>query len=120
MSLFNRKADTALADYDSINAIDVQTNLLMVTEPPDRQKIIKKMRPGSLVTLTRTKSKGQNVYVVTDLKTGKVIGEISYGTSDYLAQNYPKHHMLGKVTEIGRLTPLGHGIQVKIEYKVYL
>jgi len=120
MSLFNFKTADPTIDYDGIDAVITQTNLLMMTETADRQKTIKKLRIGSLVTLKRTIRKGQNIYVVTDLTTGKIIGEISYGTSDYLAQNYPNHKMLGKVTEIGRLTPMGRGIQVKIEYKVYL
>ena len=107
-------------DYDGIDAVKVQTNLLMITEPDEHQAVIKKMRVGSLVDLKRTVRNRQNVYLVSDHKTGKVIGEISYGSSDYLAQNYPKHKLLGKVTEIGHLTPLGKGNQVRIEYKVYL
>lgn len=120
MVLFNRKKNNALTDYDSIDAVAVQTNLLMMTEPKERQAVIKKLGVGSLVTLARTRRSGQNVYLVSDLNSGKIIGEISYGTSDYLAANYPKHKMLGKVTEIGKITPLGAGIQVRIEYKVYL
>lgn len=120
MGLFNLFSAGPQTDYDSIDAVAVQTNLLMMTEPADRQKTIKKLRVGSLVTLKKTKRSGQNVYIVSDYNTGNVIGEISYGTSDYLAANYPKHKMLGKVTEIGKITPLGTGTQVKIEYKVYL
>ena len=120
MGLFNFKTDNALTDYDSIDAVKIQSNLLMMTEAPDRQKTIKKLRIGSLVNLKRTRRNGQTVYVVSDYKTGKTIGEISYGTSDYLAQNYGKYKMLGKVTEIGHLTPMGQGNQVIIEYKVYL
>lgn len=120
MGLFNFKTKTDAVDYDSIDAVAVQTNLLMMTEPVDRQKTIKKLRVGSLVTLKKTKRSGQNVYIVSDYNTGNVIGEISYGTSDYLAANYPNHKILGKVTEIGKITPLGTGIQVRIEYKVYL
>lgn len=120
MGLFNLFSAEPQTDYDSINADATQTNLLMMTEPKERQAVIKKLRVGSLVDLKRTKTKGQNVYVVSDHNTSKVIGEISYGTSDYLAANYPNHKMLGIVTEIGRITPLGHGIQVRIEYKVYL
>lgn len=120
MGLFNLFSAPAQIDYDAIDPVTVQTNLLMMTESADRQKTIKKMRVGSLVALTRTKRNGQAVYVVSDLNSGKVIGEISYGTSDYLAANYPKHKMLGNVTEIGRITPNGRGTQVKIEYKVYL
>lgn len=120
MGLFNLFSAGPQTDYDAIDPVTVQTNLLMVTEPKERQAAIKKMRVGSLVTLTRTRRNGQTVYVVSDLKTGKVIGEISYGTSDYLDANYKNHKMLGKVTEMGRLTPLGKGTQVRIEYKVYL
>ena len=120
MGLFSLFSAGPQTDYDSIDAVTVQTNLLMMTEPADRQKTIKKLRVGSLVDLKRTKRKGQTVYVVSDHNTGNIIGEISYGTSDYLAANYPNHKMLGKVTEIGKITPLGTGIQVRIEYKVYL
>lgn len=120
MGLFNLFSATAQIDYDAIEPVTVQTNLLMMTESADRQKIIKKMRVGSLVALTRTMRNKQNIYVVSDLNSGKIIGEISYGTSDYLAANYPTHKMLGKVTEIGKITPNGRGTQVNIEYKVYL
>lgn len=120
MGLFDFKTKTDTAEYDSIDAVTVQTNLLMMTEPADRQKTIKKLRVGSLVDLKRTRTKGQIVYVVTDHNTGNVIGEISYGTSDYLDANYRNHKMLGKVTELGRITPNGRGNQVRIEYKVYL
>lgn len=120
MGLFNFKTKTDTVDYDSINAVTVQTNLLMMTESADRQKTIKKMRVGSLVTLTQTRNNRQTVYVVSDLNSGKIIGEISYGTSEYLAANYQKHKMLGKVTEMGKITPNGRGTQIKIEYKVYL
>lgn len=120
MGLFKKSKPAAPVDYDAITPIAVQTNLLMVTEPKDRQAVIKGMQVGSLVALNRTVKNKQNIYMVSDLKTGKIIGELSYGTSDYLAANYPKHKMLGKVSEIGRLTPLGRGTQVRIEYKVYL
>ena len=120
MGLFDFKTKTNAANYDSIDAVAVQTNLLMMTEPADRQKTIKKLRVGSLVDLNRTRTKGQTIYVVSDHNTGKIIGEISYGTSDYLDANYRKYKMLGKVTEIGRITPNGRGNQVRIEYKVYL
>ena len=120
MGLFNLFSAGPQIDYDAIDPVTVQTNLLMMTENDDCQKNIKKLRVGSLVTLTRTRRNKQNVYIVSDLKTGNVIGEISYGTSDYLAANFPKHKMLGKVTEIGRITPTARHIQVKIEYKVYL
>lgn len=116
MGLFNFN----LPDYDAINAVSVQTNLLMMTESKERQAAIKKLRIGSLVNLKRTRNKGQTVYMVSDYKTGKIIGEISYGTSDYLDQNYKNYNMLGKVTEIGRISPLVHGNQVRIEYKVFL
>lgn len=106
--------------YDSITAADIQTNLLMMTESKERQAVIKKLRIGSLVNIKRTRRSGQTVYVATDYKTDKIIGEISYGTSDYLDQNYKNYRMLGKVTEIGQITPNGQGNQVKIEYKVYL
>ena len=121
MGLFKKSKPAATPiDYDSIDAVKVQTNLLVMTEAKDRQAAIKMLSVGSLVALKRTVSNGHNTYVVTDLKNGKIIGEISYGTSDYLAQNYGKCNMLGKVSEIGRLTPNGRGTQVKIEYKVYL
>lgn len=120
MGLFNLFSAGPQIDYDAIDPVTVQTNLLMMTESEDRQKTIKKMRVGSLVTLSKTKRNGQTIYVVSDLNSGNVIGEISYGTSDYLAANYPTNKMLGKVTEIGHISPNGRGTQVKIEYKVYL
>lgn len=120
MGLFNFLSKEHPTDYDAIDAATVQTNLLMMTEPADRQKTIKKLRVGSLVDLKRTRRNGQTVYVVLAHNTGNVIGEISYGTSDYLDANYRNYKMLGKVTEIGKITPLGTGTQVKIEYKVYL
>ena len=120
MGLFNLKTKTNTADYDNIYAVTVQSNLLMMTEPADRQKTIKKLRVGSLVALTKTKRNKQNIYVVSDLNSGNVIGEISYGTSDYLDANYRNYKMLGKVTELGKITPNGRGNQVRIEYKVYL
>lgn len=119
MGLFE-KLKTNNIDYNTIDAVTVQTNLLMCTETQEHQKAIKKLRVGSLVDLTRKRRNGQTVYVVSDYKTGSVIGEISYGTSEYLSQNYKGYKMLGKVTEIGKLTPLGVGKQVSIEYKVYL
>lgn len=109
----------ASPDYDAIDATTVQTNLLMMTESKERQDAIKKLRIGSLVNIKRTRRTGQTVYVVSDYKTDKIIGEISYGTSDYLDQNYRNYKMLGKVTELGRITPNGQGKQVRIEYKVY-
>ena len=118
MGLFNLFNDAP--DYDSIDAATIQTNLLMVTQAKERQDVIKKLRAGSLVTLAHTKRKGQNVYVVSDYKSGKVIGEISYGTSDYLAQNYKGYKMLGKVIQIGDITNTMPGKEVLIEYKVYL
>lgn len=120
MSLFDFKTKTNTAAYDGIDAVAVQTNLLVMTDSKERQTAIKKLRVGSLVDLNRTRNKGQTVYVVSDHNTGKIIGEISYGTSDYLDANYRKYKMLGKVTEIGRITPNGRGNQVRIEYKVYL
>ncbi len=108
------------AEYDSIDAVAVQTNLLVATESTDRQAAIRKLAVGSLVNLKPIKRKGQNIYVVTDCRNNAVVGEISYGTSDYLAQNFKGHKMLGKVAEIGKLTPMGSGKQVRIEYKVYL
>lgn len=120
MGLFNFLSADPSIDYDDIDAAIVQTNLLMMTESKERQAVIKKLRVGSLVTLKRIRQNGHAVYVVSDLKTGKVIGEISYGTSDYLDQNYRNYKTLGKVTEIGQITPNGHGNQVRIEYKVYL
>ena len=120
MGLFNFLSADPSVDYDAIDAVAVQTNLLMMTESKERQAVIKKLRVGSLVSLKRTRQNGHAVYVVSDIKNGKVIGGISYGTSDYLDQNYRNYKMLGKVTEIGHITPLGHGIQVNIEYKVYL
>lgn len=119
MGLFNFFSADPSIDYDAIGAATVQTNLLMMTESKERQAVIKKLRVGSLVTLKRTRQNGHVVYVVSDLKTGKVIGEISYGTSEYLDQNYKNYNMLGKVTEIGRITPNNYGNQVRIEYKVY-
>ena len=118
MGLFN--LFDASPDYDSIDAATVQTNLLMMTESKERQAAIKKLRVGSPVNIKRTRRTGQTVYVVSDYKTDKIIGEISYGTSDYLDQNYRNYKMLGKVTEIGRITPNGQGKQVRIEYKAYL
>ena len=118
MGLFN-KLDLS-ANYDAIDAEIVQTNLLMMTQSKERQAAIKKLRVGSLVTLNRTRQNKQTVYVVHDFKTDRIIGEISYGTSDYLDQNYKNHKMLGKVTEIGQITPNCQGKQVRIEYKVYL
>ena len=118
MGLFN--LHNSLPNYDDIDAVDVQTNLLMMTHSKDRQAAIKKLRIGSLVNIIRTRKSGRTVYVASDYKTDKIIGEISYGTSDYLDQNYRKYNMLGKVTEIGQITPNGQGNQVKIEYKVYL
>ena len=120
MGLFNLfNTFDPVASYDAIDAVAVQSNLLMMTESKEHQAAIKKLRIGSLVNLKHTKRKGQNIYVVSDFKTGKTIGEISYGSSDYLAQNYKEYRLLGKITEIGRITPNGHGIQVRIEYKVY-
>lgn len=107
-------------DYDAIDAVAVESNLLMCTESKPRQSVIKKLKVGSLVNLKLTKQNRQNVYIVSNYKTSDVIGEISYGTSDYLAQNYKNYKMLGKVTEIGKFTPMGSGKQVRIEYKVYL
>ena len=107
-------------DYDAIDAVTTQTNLLVATDTKERQAAIKKLRIGALVDLKRTRQNGHVVYVVSDLKTGKVIGEISYGTSEYLDQNYRNYKMLGKVTEIGRITPGGRGLQVNVVYKVYL
>lgn len=107
-------------DYDSIDAAAVQTNLLMVTQTKERQDAIKKLRIGSLVNIKRTKRTGQTVYVVSDYKTDRIIGEISYGTSDYLDQNYRNYKMLGKVIEIGNITNTMPGKEVLIEYKVYL
>ena len=118
MGLFN--LHNSLPNYDDIDAETVQTNLLMMTQSKERQAAIKKLRVGSLVNINRTRRTGQTVYVVSDYKTGKIIGEISYGTSDYLDQNYRKYKMLGQVTEIGQITPNGQGNQVRIEYKVYL
>lgn len=120
MGLFDFKTKTNTADYDNIDAVTVQTNLLMMTDSADRQKTIKKLRVGSLVDLKRTRTKGQTIYVVSDHNTGNVIGEISYGTSDYLDAKYKNYKMLGKVTELGSITPNGRGNQVRIEYKVYL
>lgn len=121
MGLFNAiKSAGQPIDYDAIDAATVQTNLLMMTESKDRQAVIKKMRVGSLVTLVRTRRNGQTVYVVKDMKTDKTIGEISYGSSEYLDQNYRNYKMIGKVTEIGKITPMGQGNQVKIEFKAYL
>ena len=118
MGLFNLFNDAP--DYESIDAVTIQTNLLMVTQTKERQDVIKKLRVGSLVNISRTRRTGQTVYMVSDYKTDKIIGEISYGTSDYLDKNYRNYKMLGKVTEIGRITPNGQGNQVRIEYKVYL
>ena len=120
-NLFKDAGNDAIgSDYDAIEPAVVQTNLLVMTESKERQAVIKKMRVGSLVSLNRTRRNGQTVYVVKDMKTDKTIGEISYGSSDYLDQNYRNYKTLGKVTEIGKITPMGHGIQVRIEYKVYL
>lgn len=108
-----------VASYDAIDAVAVQTNLLVMTEAKDRQAAIKKLRIGSLVTLERTRHNRQTVYVVHDYKTDKIVGEISYGSSEYLDENYRNYRMLGRVTEIGRITPNCGGNQVRIEYKVY-
>lgn len=120
MGIMDLFSSSPVPNYDSIDAVTEQNNLLMMTETKDRQAVIKKMRVGSIVVLKRTKRNGQTVYVVSDHRTGKAIGEISYGTSDYLDANYKGYKMLGKVTEIGRLTPLGKGLEVNIVYKVYL
>ena len=117
MGLFNKKIPSV--DYDAIDAVAIRTNLLVMTESKERQAAIKKLRVGSLVELSHTKRKGQNIYVVSALKTGAILGEISYGSSDYLAENYRNYRLLGKVTEIGRITPNCRGNEVRIEYKVY-
>ena len=117
MGLFN-KFD-ASASYDAIDSIAVQSNLLVMTESKERQAAIKKLRVGSLVNIKRTRKTGQTVYVAHDYKTDKIVGEISYGSSEYLDENYRNYRILGKVTEIGRITPNCRGNQVRIEYKVY-
>ena len=117
MGLFNKKIPAV--DYDAIDAVDVRTNLLVMTESKDRQAAIKKVKTGDLVTFQKTRKQGNAIYVVSALKSGAVLGEISYGSSEYLDENYRNYKMLGKVTEIGRLTPGGRGNQVRIEYKVY-
>lgn len=121
MGLLDRFKPTETAvDYDAIDAVVEQTNLLMMTQSKERQAAIKKLHVGSLVTLTKTKRKGQNIYMVSDFKSGNVIGEISYGTSDYLAEHYMDHKMLGKVVELGKTTHTMSGPEVRIVYKVYL
>ena len=117
MGLFSK--NIAPINYDAIDADIVQTNLLVMTESKERQAAIKKLRIGSLVTLERTRHNRQTVYVVHDYKTDKIVGEISYGSSEYLDENYRNYKLLGKVTEIGRITPNCRGNQVRIEYKVY-
>ena len=120
-NLFKEPADDVIAvDYDAIDADLVQSNLLMCTETEERQKLIRNLSVGSIVNVKHTRKNKQNIYMVTDYRNGNVIGELSYGTSDFLAQNYKNHKMLGKVTEIGKITPTGRGKQVRIEYKVYL
>lgn len=116
MSLFKK---IPLVDYDAIDAVDVRTNLLVMTETKDRQAAIKKVKTGDLVTFQKTRKQGNTIYVVSALKSGAVLGEISYGSSEYLDENYRNYKMLGRVTEIGRITPNCHGNQVRIEYKVY-
>ena len=85
--------DAIKPDYDAIDPVATQTNLLVATDTKERQTAIKRLRIGSLVTLKRTTQNGHVVYVVSDLKTGKVVGEISYGTSEYLDQNYRYTHV---------------------------
>ena len=118
MGLFNKNNKSSI--YDDIDAEIVQTNLLVMTQSKERQAAIKKLKVGDLVTFQKTRKQGNALYVVFALKSGATLGEISYGTSDYLDQNYKNYKMLGKVTEIGRITPNGQGNQVRIEYKVYL
>lgn len=120
MSLFNLFTAEPPIDYDSIDAVKIQDNLLVMSQTKERQAAIKKLHVGSLVNLKRTRQNGHNVYVVADYKTDNIIGEISYGTSDYLAQNFKNHKLLGKVIEIGRITQTTKGNEVYIEYKVYL
>ena len=117
MGLFNKKIPSV--DYDAIDAEKIMSNLLVMTESKERQAAIKKVKAGDLVTFQKTRKQGNAIYVVSALKSGAVLGEISYGTSEYLDKNFKNYRMLGKVTEIGRITPNCRGNEVRIEYKVY-
>lgn len=106
-------------NYDDVEADHEKINLLVMTESKDRQAQIKKLAVGSPLFFNRKKQNGHTVFVAHNAQNGLEVGELSYGTSDYIAQNYPDCKLIGKVYEIGNLTPMGNGIQVRIVYKVY-
>lgn len=110
--------DVIDVDYDVIEAKAVQRNRVVATSPDQRQAAIKKMKVGDLVSFRKTKSNGKVTYIVSALNSGSEIGEISYGTSEWLSEHYPDAQLLGRVTvkvKGDEFTPP----TVDIEYKVY-
>lgn len=104
-------------EYDQIDTVHVKDNLLVMTEP--NQKAIKKLSVGSPLYFDKKKRDGHNVYIARSVKNGDIIGELSYGTSDYIAEHYKGMRLFGRVNQLGKLTPMGEGIQVNVEYKIY-
>ena len=105
-------------DYDSIEPKAVQSNRLVATGTKEIQAALKKVKVGDLVTFKKSKRDGNTCYIVSAWNTGSRIGEISYGTSGWLAENYPDAQLLGRVTAKvhgDAYTPS----TVDIEYKLY-
>lgn len=105
-------------DYDAIEEIKLQQNQLVYTGFTDRQTAIKKTKVGDLLTFKRSRRDGNVYYSVTNLRTGQLLGEISYGTSEWLYKNYKDARLLGKVTEKVSGTVCSPNT-VDIEYKIY-
>ena len=122
MGLFNliksSANDAVKVDYDAIEALAVQRNRVVATGTKERQAAIKKSKVGDLVVFRKTKNRTNTTYIVSAYNSGSELGEISYGTSEWISKNHPKAQLLGRITSKVKgdaYTPP----TVDIEYKIY-
>lgn len=118
-SLFKEPANDVIdVDYDVIEAKAVQSNRVVATAPDQRQAAIKKSKVGDLVSFRKTKRDGNTTYVVSALNSGSDLGEISYGTSEWISEHYPDAQLLGRITSKVKGDAFSPPT-VDIEYKIY-